>query len=148
MQQDPTVLFAGIPSVRDEQSSGKSLLVRLGGQENTDDPSKNAKLKNWVAMIDSINHTAGLEGKVSSDLITALISLLKEAAWLSENTKVTVPPDSSIKGGNWDGQQAWYPLFVEWTVEYYHIHMITNPPAGVKFDSDATETTLFKSKPR
>jgi hypothetical protein len=45
MQQDPTVLFAGIPSVRNEHSSGKSLLVRLGGQENTDDPSKNANVR-------------------------------------------------------------------------------------------------------
>lgn len=33
MQQDPMVLFAGIPSARDEKSSGKSVIVRLDGQE-------------------------------------------------------------------------------------------------------------------
>lgn len=123
MQQDPTVLFAGIPSGRNEKSSGKSLLVRLGGQESIglDDTSKNAKLHNWAQMIDSIKSNGGLQGKISSDLVEALASLLKETTWLSDSTKGSVPADSSMKGSCWDGQQAWYPLFVEWTVEYYHI---------------------------
>ncbi|GAM41844.1 hypothetical protein TCE0_042r15282 [Talaromyces pinophilus] len=79
MQQDPTVLFAGIPSVRNEHSSGKSLLVRLGGQENTDDPSKNAN----------------------------------------------------------------------WTVEYYHIHMITNPKTiNWDFNFEAPEgESQYRIKP-
>lgn len=125
MQQDPTVLFAGIPSGR-EKASGNPLLVRLDGQETKglDDPSKDARLRDWAQIIDNINNNGGLKGKVSSDLITALTSLLEEAAWLTENKQGSVPSDSSIKGGCWDGKQAWYPLFVEWTVEYYHIPFI------------------------
>ncbi|KAL1878934.1 hypothetical protein Plec18167_004229 [Paecilomyces lecythidis] len=120
-QKDPTLLFAGIPSGRDTKLTGKPLPVRTSGQEDIgqEDPTKYPDLTSWFQDIESIGKD--LHGKIPPELEKPVVSLFRESPWLSKRKHGSVPPYGFLNDGVWDGNQAWFPLFFEWTVEYYHI---------------------------
>jgi hypothetical protein len=123
-QRDPTLLIAGVPPGRDTKLAGKPLPVRISGQETvgldpatTNDPD----LASWFDNIDRLIKLDISQAIPQHSLQAPVIQLLKETPYLSKRKPGAVPPYGFLNDGVWAGQQAWCPLFFEWTAEYYHI---------------------------
>jgi hypothetical protein len=120
-QRDPTLLFAGVPSNRDTKLVGKNIPVRVEGQETLGlgDPSTDPNMASWTAMNAELSKE--IHGKVPAELETAMQNVVAEAPWILEGKPGTVAPYGFLNGGVFDNSNGWYPLFFEWSAEYYHI---------------------------
>ena len=123
MQRDPTLLIAGAQS-KFRVSSGDNLNVRLSGQEQWNMSGKVHGSDPWEGGGDAtVQETLS---KLPDPLSGLTWSLIQEALRLKDtrlgsNNSSIVNPEYHNVGDVWQGQQGWFPLFIEWEVEYYDI---------------------------
>ena len=115
--QDPTILFAGVKS---GWPSGfqETLTTRHSAQLPERD------LKDFAARFgnDWQNQLASKFPLVSDVLEEILPEVLTETATApGPNWPSSSYADSNNNQGDFKNTQGWFPLFVEWEVEYYHI---------------------------
>jgi hypothetical protein len=126
--RDPTVLLGGIPSGWPEDFS-KNVGVRLAVQCVTNSTPPHQGLMNLVPIIESTFPGAPLAA--ASNLLSEFWALLPD------NLVATKPADGQtypqfhaplegvIDGtpprDQWQNRQPWFPLYVEWEVEYTHV---------------------------
>jgi hypothetical protein len=83
------------------------------------------------------NFASGIKGNLPSDLSNTISSLLSEFMYLESNDTYDTSSDSwmlplyhdsdqnkataDLKRDQWNARQPWFPLFVEWEAEYWHI---------------------------
>ncbi|EEU47014.1 uncharacterized protein NECHADRAFT_78007 [Fusarium vanettenii 77-13-4] len=101
--QDPTVLMAGAKSGWPDKFN-ETLPVRLASQISPDASSVVAPDEGW------------LETEFK-DISRPVVSLLRELE--APSPKGVLNPYESVEDMN--NTQGWFPLFLEWELEYYHV---------------------------
>ena len=117
-QRDPTLFVAGLSS-KWPTDWDQNLSVRLNPQNNRN--SQPAGTPTWPPF-----NTSMFQNKVPSSLSSSMTDILGEAELRQLNKQAfqTVPEywgtgDITKNGNNYEN--GWFPLFIEWEVEYYHI---------------------------
>ncbi|MCJ1256561.1 hypothetical protein MMC24_004383 [Lignoscripta atroalba] len=125
IQRDPTMFIAGLSS-KWPSDFNEELQVRLDGQNMlgiNDAAAQNLDNIPFTGDFASSGDIATLlNNKIPSGLVNPILRLLTEAQY--NNTSPaggTVPPEYINKGDRFTNQQGWFPLFIEWEVEYYNI---------------------------
>lgn len=114
IHQDPTVLFAGITSGW-PKGFAETLPIRIASQiapSAEGDPKTNY----WFDM-------SKVE-KNFPDVVSPILPLVREFQSQAFGNKPMTWPSSvyqDIGLERWNGKNAWFPLFVEWEVEYFHV---------------------------
>lgn len=117
-QRDPTIFLAGLNS-QWPKNYDDNLTVRLNTQ--TDFYYHNT-IVNIPTVPDSV--TTALS-KLPTDIQSTTYDLLREAILCDPiynySGPLNAPPQYYKNGDRYTGKQGWFPLFIEWEVEYYHI---------------------------
>ncbi|KAI9749955.1 MAG: 40S ribosomal protein S28, partial [Chaenotheca gracillima] len=125
LQRDPTLFVAGLSS-QWPANFNESLPVRLDGQNMLGINDAAAKDLNTIPFT-SPTVTGGdlatvLSAKMPPELINPIRRLIYEAQFNQANVSGgQVPPEYQNDGDRYVGQQGWFPLFIEWEIEYYNI---------------------------
>jgi hypothetical protein len=122
---DPTVLFAGAPSgwpVGFSDPLPVRIASQIGPERNYDEwdkaIAKRANPSNPHPGLSWWNTTRLQE--VASEIAMPLMTILREFVE-DDSAKVTWPESPYKSMEDASGKQGWFPLYVEWEVEYYHI---------------------------
>ena len=118
MQRDPTLFIAGLSSKWPTNFNDK-LQVRLQDQASSyvDGSGKTQPFPN-------VPTASLLAVKIPDMFVSSMTNLLGEAEieYLgAPNAHATVAPEYFNAGDRFMGQNGWFPLFIEWEAEYYHI---------------------------
>ncbi|KAI1114239.1 hypothetical protein F5Y14DRAFT_188260 [Nemania sp. NC0429] len=129
VRQDPTILFAGVPSGW-PKGFGDAVKVRLSSQlsQTIDNNliSKEMNIPDWSQLID----------KHFSEMAPFIRQILPEAL----GPKSPALPESAYAGEEaFNEKQGWFPLFIEWEVEYHHIKF-----EHWRFEQDPDQTWCYK----
>lgn len=118
IQQDPTLLVSGTSSGW-PQNFNDDLAVRLPGQEMFDPVIAKVDFPKYLEFQDLFRQ------KMSYTIFDASSRLLFEAAALRDRKTTTNslgrPPLYYNDKDRFTGDNGWFPLYIEWEAEYYHI---------------------------
>ena len=122
IQRDPTLLLAGCKS-KWPMNTGTSLDIRVSGQEQSAQPIYVGIKPAWSAdaeIWDALQ--AKLEPKIAEG-VYALVQEAQRLAWLPESswTNSLVNPEFHGQGDTYQNENGWFPLFIEWQIEYYDV---------------------------
>ena len=123
IQRDPTLLLAGCKS-KWQMNNRDSLNVRVSGQENSADPlhvgdkppGGTGDPDMWRTL------SAKLDPKIA-DEVYLLVQEAQRFAWHQKSswTDSLVNPEFHDHGDTYQNENGWFPLFIEWQIEYYDI---------------------------
>ncbi|KAA8903424.1 hypothetical protein FN846DRAFT_55200 [Sphaerosporella brunnea] len=133
-QRDPTVLIGGIESGWPHDYLDK-LKVRLDHQITSwTEPITNPNNIDWTELRDVIiPKLPEVLRKTAKALVGEFFKLMPNGGELPKPPEGTLPPQFHDQGWNpenlpdapwrddWGHQQPWFPLFMEWEVEYTHV---------------------------
>ena len=122
IQRDPTLLLAGCKS-KWPINTGDSLDIRISGQEQSAHPIYVGPKPPYSA---DAEMEAALQGKFEQIISQGVYSLVQEAqrlTWLPKSswTDSFVNPKFHGQGDTYQNENGWFPLFIEWQIEYYHV---------------------------
>ena len=116
MQNDPTLLIAGAKNAF--QPNPDKLNVRIAGQEKPLYNYGQMQVNNGDRRVIDL-----LNSKLEATLSPTVWSLTQEAQFShgQQPLPFLVSPEYLNAGDTYKDQQGWFPLFIEWQIEYYHI---------------------------
>ncbi|KAG8527297.1 uncharacterized protein KY384_008041 [Bacidia gigantensis] len=120
-QRDPTVLVAGLSNRWPKIALDDTTAVRLDSQNKVVGTITNSN----VALADlPVNLSKTFSQHLPPSLVDPVLNLMKAAnndrsEFRGGTTPVTSPYLDT--DDRWTGDNGWFPLFIEWEAEYYHI---------------------------
>ncbi|KAI1165319.1 hypothetical protein F5B18DRAFT_611489, partial [Nemania serpens] len=130
VRQDPTILFAGVPSGWPKRF-GDAVKVRLSSQlARTIDISlisQEMNVPDWSKLLD----------KHFTEMAPFIRQILPEA--LGPKSLLALPESAYAGEEAFNDKQGWFPLLIEWEVEYHHIKF-----EHWRFEQAADQTWRYK----